>query len=70
MTGAGDILVIGGGVIGVCSAYYLAQQGLEVKLLEAGEICAGASFGNAGLILPSHIEPLATPNALGQGLRW
>ncbi|MEE9517443.1 MAG: FAD-dependent oxidoreductase, partial [Candidatus Adiutricales bacterium] len=53
----------------VCSAYYLAQQGFEVKLLEAGEICAGASFGNAGLILPSHIEPLATPNALGQGLR-
>ncbi len=70
MTGAGDILVIGGGVIGVCSAYYLAQQGFEVKLLEAGEICAGASFRNAGLILPSHIEPLATPNALGQGLRW
>ncbi len=70
MTGAGDILVIGGGVIGVCSAYYLAQQGFEVKLLEAGEICAGASFGNAGLILPSHIEPLAAPNALGQGLRW
>jgi D-amino-acid dehydrogenase len=70
MTGAGDILVIGGGVIGVCSAYYLAQRGFEVKLLEAGEICAGASFGNAGLILPSHIEPLATPNALGQGLRW
>ncbi len=70
MTGTGEVLVIGGGVIGVCSAYFLAQQGFEVKLLEAGEICAGASFGNAGLILPSHIEPLATPNALGHGLKW
>jgi len=65
-----DVLVIGGGVIGVSAAYFLAKQGFRVSLVEADEICAGASYGNAGFILPSHIIPLASPEALGQGLRW
>ncbi|MBW1710637.1 MAG: FAD-dependent oxidoreductase [Deltaproteobacteria bacterium] len=65
-----EILVIGGGVIGVSAAYYLARQGRQVTLLEADEICAGASYGNAGFILPSHIIPLAAPGTLGQGLKW
>ncbi len=65
-----DVLIIGGGVIGVCSAYYLARQGHSVTLLEKDEICAGSSYGNAGLIVPSHAVPLATPAALSHGLRW
>jgi D-amino-acid dehydrogenase len=64
------VLVIGGGVIGVCSAYYLAERGREVILLDKGEICSGCSYGNAGLIVPSHSIPLAAPGVLGQGLRW
>ncbi|MBI3920085.1 MAG: FAD-dependent oxidoreductase [Armatimonadetes bacterium] len=64
------VLVIGGGVIGVCSAWYLAEQGREVVLLDKGELCSGASYGNAGFILPSHSVPLASPGALGSGLRW
>ena len=65
-----DVLIIGGGVIGVCSAYYLAQKGLQVTLIEMDEIASGCSYGNGGLIVPSHAVPLASPGALGDGLRW
>ena len=65
-----DVLVIGGGVIGVCIAYYLVQKGREVTILEQGEIGSGSSFGNTGLIVPGHSIPLAHPGALGQGLKW
>ena len=65
-----DVAVIGGGVIGVCSAYYLAQKGLKVLLIEKGEIASGCSYGNGGLIVPSHAVPLASPGSLGNGLRW
>ena len=65
-----DVLIIGGGVIGVCSAYYLAQKGIQVTLIEKGEVASGCSYGNGGLIVPSHSVPLASPGALGNGLRW
>lgn len=65
-----DVLIIGGGVIGVCSAYYLAQKGAQVILIEQGEIASGCSYGNGGLIVPSHSMPLASPGALGAGFRW
>ena len=65
-----NILILGGGVIGVCSAYYLAQQGASVTLLEQGEIASGCSYGNAGWVVPSHSVPLATPDALKNGLKW
>lgn len=64
------IIVVGGGVVGVCSAYYLARRGLKVMLVERGDIAAGSSYGNAGLIVPSHSVPLAAPGVLQQGLRW
>jgi len=63
-------LVIGGGVIGVCAAYYLAREGWAVTLLEKGEICSGSSYGNAGLVVPSHSVPLAAPGVWQKGLRW
>lgn len=65
-----DVVIIGGGVIGVCSAYYLAQKGIQVTLIEKGEIASGCSYGNGGLIVPSHSVPLASPGALGNGFRW
>lgn len=65
-----DVLVVGGGVIGVCAAYFLAQRGLKVALIERDEIASGCSYGNGGLIVPSHAAPLASPGALGDGLRW
>ena len=57
-------------MIGVCSAYYLAQKGLQVTLIEKDEIASWCSYGNGGLIVPSHVVPLASPGALGSGLRW
>lgn len=59
-----DVLIIGGGAIGVCSAYFARKQGLNVTLLDKGEMCSGSSYGNAGLIVPSHCVPLAAPAAL------
>ncbi len=70
MNGDTDVLVVGGGVIGLCSAYYLAEQGLRVSIVEQGEIGSGCSGANAGLIVPSYSIPLAAPGALGQGLKW
>lgn len=70
MTESSSVLIIGGGVIGVCSAYYLAEQGVDVVLVEKGEICSGASYGNAGLLTPSHVVPLSAPGVLTQGLKW
>ena len=65
-----DILIIGGGVIGVCIAYYLVEQGRSVKLIEKQDICAGSSYGNAGLVSSTHAIPLAAPGVLSKGLRW
>ncbi len=65
-----DVLVIGGGVIGVTSAFSLAERGVQVGLLERSEICSGASHGNAGWLFPSHSSPLPAPGAIRQGLRW
>ena len=65
-----DTIVIGGGVIGVCSAYYLQQEGQRVAILEQDEICSGSSHGNGGWLVPSHSVPFSRPGAVMRGLRW
>lgn len=70
MTEKADVLVIGGGIVGVCAAHYLAEGGRQVTLVEQGEIASGSSYGNAGLIVPSHCTPLPAPGALSSGLKW
>jgi D-amino-acid dehydrogenase len=66
-----EVVIIGGGAIGVASALELARRGFEVTLLERGPaLAAGCSSGNAGLICPSHSMPIANPAALRDGLRW
>jgi len=65
-----DVAIIGGGAIGLCCAHYLSQQGRSVVVLERGALHSGCSGENAGLIVPSHIEPLANPDVLAQGMRW
>src|SRR5512143_911724 len=64
------VVVIGGGVIGLCSAYFLARDGASVTLLERKDIGAGSSSGNAWFITPSHFTPLAAPGVMSQGLKW
>ena len=65
-----DILIIGGGVIGVSAAYYLAREGVSVTLIDKKDVAAGSSWGNAGLICPNHSEPIPGPGVLSQGLKW
>jgi D-amino-acid dehydrogenase len=65
-----EILIIGGGAIGICCAYYLNELGKNVVLVEKNDICSGSSYGNAGLIVPSYSIPLAAPGAITQGLKW
>ena len=66
-----QLLVIGGGVIGLCTAYYAAKRGHRVTLIERLPADhEGCSFGNAGMIVPSHFIPLAAPGAVGTALKW
>ncbi len=64
------VIVIGGGIIGLCSAYYLQQEGHEVIVIDQSSMDAGASFVNAGYLSPSHIIPLAAPGVMKKGLKW
>ncbi|GAA5484764.1 NAD(P)/FAD-dependent oxidoreductase [Haloferula sargassicola] len=65
------VCIIGGGVTGLCAAYYAARRGYAVTVVqrepEGGDNC---SMGNAGMIVPSHFVPLAAPGMISQGLRW
>ncbi|HET6552298.1 MAG TPA: FAD-dependent oxidoreductase [Dyella sp.] len=64
-----DVLILGGGVIGLACAYYLLKSGTTVRVLEQGTPGCGSSHGNCGTITPSHAAPLAMPGMLGVGLR-
>jgi D-amino-acid dehydrogenase len=64
------VVVIGGGVVGLCSAYYLNARGFQVTVLDRDPPeREGCSFGNAGIIVPSHFVPLAAPGMVALGLR-
>ena len=64
------VAIIGGGVIGLGAAYELLKQGNEVVIVEADEIGQGASFGNAGWVIPTDAAPVAAPGMVTQGLKW
>ncbi len=70
MTHKTDVLIIGGGPIGLCCAYYLQKSGRQVTLLDAHKIGVGNGSGNAGHVLASHIVPLAEPSALTSAIKW
>ncbi len=59
-----DIVIIGGGVIGMTTAHRLARAGRDVALIEPDEPGMGASYGNAGTIADYATVPLGTPNVL------
>lgn len=64
------IAVIGGGVVGVCTAYYLAEAGHEVAVVERyGNVAQEASFGNLDLMGPAAVRPWAMPGTPGRILR-
>lgn len=55
-----SVVVVGGGLVGLCSAYYLAKAGASVKVLERGKVGGGASRFNAGEIT-TRVSPLPGP---------
>ncbi len=66
-----QVLIIGGGVIGLSTSYYAARKGHRVAVLDRGTIeQENCSYGNAGLVVPSHFVPLAAPGMVVQGLKW
>jgi len=63
-------IVIGGGIVGLSSAYYLNQAGWQVTVLDKEDFLNNCSYGNAGYVCPSHFIPMATPGIVKQGLKW
>lgn len=64
------VIIIGGGIIGICSAYYLQKEGHQVTIVDQSNLDAGASYVNAGYLSPSHIIPLSAPGVMKKGLKW
>ncbi|NEW78837.1 MAG: FAD-dependent oxidoreductase [Gelidibacter sp.] len=64
------VIIIGGGIVGLCSAYYLAKEGAKVAVIDKSDMLDGCSYGNAGMIVPSHIIPMAQPGVIHQGIKW
>jgi D-amino-acid dehydrogenase len=62
------VLVVGGGVIGVCCAYYLSKRNVDVIVLERDAIGKGASYGSAGVIAAGH-PPMNKPDRVRQALK-
>lgn len=64
------VVIIGGGIVGLSSAYYLSESGHEVTVIDKTDFSSNCSYGNAGYVCPSHFVPLATPGIVKQGLKW
>lgn len=64
------IVVVGGGIIGLASAYELAKEGCDVTVIESGKVGQAASHGNAAKIALGESGPVPAPGVLLQGLKW
>lgn len=65
-----DCVIVGGGVVGLSCARTLSEQGARVLVIDRGRYQEAASTGNAGMIVPSHIVPLAAPGVIAKGMKW
>ena len=65
-----EVIVIGGGIVGLSSAYFLQESGHQVTVIDQTDMTNSCSYGNAGYVCPSHFVPLATPGIVKQGLKW
>jgi len=64
------IHIVGGGIIGLCAAWFLKKEGYEVTIIDKDGFSDGTSYGNLGMIVPSHFVPMAAPGVISKGLRW
>ncbi len=67
---AKQVVVIGGGIVGLSCAYYLEKEGHKVTVLDQSAMDGGASYVNAGYLTPSHVIPLAAPGMMAKGMKW
>ena len=67
---AKKVIIIGAGIVGYSTAYFLNKSGCEVTILEQTDGNNNCSYGNAGYVSPSHLVPLASPGIISQGLKW
>jgi len=65
-----NVVIIGGGIIGLSTAYYLQKEGHQVTVIDKSDFSSGASYINAGYITPSHIISLAAPGMITKGIKW
>jgi D-amino-acid dehydrogenase len=67
-----EVLIVGGGIVGLFCAYFLRQRGATVTVIERGEVGGpgSCSYGNTGLVGTQGSAPLAEPGVLTQGMRW
>jgi D-amino-acid dehydrogenase len=63
-------IIIGGGIVGLFTAYFLQKEGVEVTIIDRTDLKDNCSTGNAGMIVPSHIIPLAAPGMIAKGISW
>lgn len=63
-----DVLIIGGGAIGLACAHELVKSGCTVRIIEKATVGAGASHGNCGLVFVSDLPPLCVPGVIGHEL--
>jgi glycine/D-amino acid oxidase-like deaminating enzyme len=63
------VLVVGGGIVGLSTAYYLLRAGVPVEVVERSTVASGASLGNAGWVCLSHSAPVASPGVVRHALR-
>jgi D-amino-acid dehydrogenase len=65
-----NVIVIGGGIIGLSSAFYLQRAGHKVTVIDKNGFTDNCSYGNLGYVCPSHFIPLAAPGIVWQGFKW
>jgi D-amino-acid dehydrogenase len=71
MSNARSVIVCGGGIVGLSTAYYLACEGFDVRVIERNaEGADSCAHGSAGYVSPSHVVPVSAPGMVWQGLKW
>ncbi|QDT26458.1 D-amino acid dehydrogenase small subunit [Gimesia panareensis] len=66
---SGEVIVVGGGIIGIACAHYLTKAGYQVTVIERNSVAGACSHANCGFIAPSHVLPLTEPAAVKIALK-